>query len=56
MAHKHLRLQQHTPILQVSYITRYVFSMHWYIDFAEMYITWYIHHMAQIVLEMAFCL
>ena len=43
-AHKQLRLQQHTPILQISYITRYVFSIHWYIDFAETYIPCYFHY------------
>ena len=43
-AHEQLRLQQHTPILQVSYITRYVFSIHWYIDFTETYITCYIYY------------
>ena len=35
-AHKQLRLQQHTPILQVSHITQYVFWIHWYVDFADM--------------------
>ena len=34
--------EQHTSssassAYQVSYITRYVFSIHWYIDFAETY-------------------
>ena len=43
MAHNQLRLEQHTPILQVSYIARYVFSIHCYINFAETNIRCYIH-------------
>ena len=46
MAYNHcqFRLQQHTPILQISYITRYAFSIHCYVDFAETDITYYIHY------------
>ena len=42
-AQKQVRLQQHTPILQVSYMIRYVFSIQWYKDLAETYITCYIY-------------
>ena len=43
-AHNQLRLQQHTPILQVSCITGYAFSKHFYIDFAGMDTTCYMNH------------